>query len=95
MSREIASHTTSEGGMSHTLKELKKAIWPAFPIQCGAFALHDLGHAFKEAENMLSLQLPKFCGRQYDLFGTIKNFTTLVKIKVFTNEEDVFDDIFL
>jgi hypothetical protein len=24
-----------------------------------------------------------------------KNFTTLVKIKVFSNEEDAFDDIFL
>ena len=50
---------------------------------------------FKEVENMLSLQLPKFLGRQYDLFGTVKDFTTLVKIKVFSNEEDVFYDIFL
>lgn len=44
---------------------------------------------------MLSLQLPKFPRQQYDLFGTVKNFTTMVKIKVFTNEEDAFDDTFL
>jgi len=73
----------------------KKAIWLTFPLKCGAFALHNLGHAFKEAEIMLSLQLPKFPGRKYDPFGTVKGFTTLVKIKVFSNEEDVFDDIFL
>lgn len=44
---------------------------------------------------MLSLQLPKFPGRQYDPFDTIKDFTTMVKIKVFSNEEDAFDDIVL
>ena len=44
---------------------------------------------------MLCLQLPKFLGRQYDPFGVISNFTTMVKIKVFTNEEDLFDDVFL
>jgi len=57
--------------------------------------LHDLGHAFKEAEITLSMKLPKFPGRQYDPFSTVKDFTTMVKIKVFSNEEDVFDDIFL
>ena len=44
---------------------------------------------------MLSLQLSKFPGRHYDPFGTVKDFTTMVKIKVFNNEEDAFDDIFL
>ena len=80
--------------MSKTLKESKKAIWPTFSIQCGAFTLQSLGHTLKEAENMLSLQLPKFPRWQYDPFGTVKNFTTMVKIK-FTNEEDAFDDNFL
>jgi len=84
--REIAYQIASEGGMNKTLMEAKKAIWPSFPLQCGAFALHDLGHAFKEVENMLSLQLPKFPERQYDPFGTIKDFTSMVKIKVFSKE---------
>lgn len=44
---------------------------------------------------MLYLQLPKFSGRQYDPFGVVSNFTTTVKIKVFSNEEDPFDDVFL
>jgi len=95
MVREIAYQTASEGGMSKTLKEEKNAIWPTFTLPCGAFVLHDIGHAFKEVENMLSLQLPKFPGRQYDSFGTVKDFTTMVKIKVFSNGEDAFDDIFL
>lgn len=95
MAGEIAYQIATEGGMSHTLKELKNAIWPTFPVKCEEFSLHDLGHALKEVDNMLSLQLPKFPGWQYDPFGTVKNFTTMVKIKVFTNEEDAFDDIFL
>ena len=44
---------------------------------------------------MLCLQLPKFLGRQYDPFGVVSNFTTIFKIKVFSNEEDPIDDIFL
>lgn len=44
---------------------------------------------------MLSLQLPKFPGRQYEPFGTAKDFTTMVKVKIFSHEKDAFDDIFL
>ena len=43
---------------------------------------------------MLSLQLFKFPGRQFDPFDVIKNFTTTVKIKVFSKEDDLFNDIF-
>jgi len=50
MEREIAYQITGEGGLSRVLKEQKKAIWPTFPLQCGAFALHDYGHALKEAD---------------------------------------------
>jgi len=34
-------------------------------------------------------------GRQYDPFSVVSNFTTMVKIKVFSHEEDLFDDVFL
>jgi len=57
--------------------------------------LHDFGHACKEAEIMKSLNLPKFPGRQYNPNGTTNAFTTLVKVKEFSHEEDSFDDIFL
>ena len=60
MDREIAYQTCGEGGMNKVLEDSKKVIWPQFPIICRAFALHDLGHAFKEVNNVLSLQLPKF-----------------------------------
>ena len=44
---------------------------------------------------MKSLKLPKFPRRQYDPNGTANAFTTLVKVKEFTHEEDAFHDIFL
>ena len=81
--------------MSKGLKEQKNAIWPTFPLQCGAFSLHDFGHACKEAEIMKSLKLTTFPGRQYELNGIAKYFTTMVKVKVFTHEEDLFDGFFL
>lgn len=43
----------------------------------------------------MSLRLPKFPGRQYDPFGIVKDFTTIVKIKIFSNEKDPFYDVFL
>lgn len=95
MAREIAYQICSEGGMSKILKDSKKGIWPQFPVTCGVFTLHDLGHAFREVDNALSLQFPKFPGRQYDPFGIVKDFTTMVKIRVFTHEKDPFDDLFL
>ena len=52
MAREIAYQTASEGGMRKGLMEAKKPIWPTFLLQCGAFALHDLGDSFKEVEIM-------------------------------------------
>lgn len=63
MAKEISHQIASRGGMIYTLKESKKAFWPALPVQCEAFSLHDLGHAFKEEKNILPLQLPKFLGR--------------------------------
>ena len=65
-----------------------------FLVVCGAFSFFGLGHTFREVDNMLSLRLPKFPGRQFDPFDVINNFTTTVKIKVFTKEDDLFDDIF-
>lgn len=95
MVREIAYQTDSEGGRSKGLKKEKKAIWPTFPLQCGEFALHDLGHAFKAVEIMQSLKLPKFLGRQYDPNCTAKDFTTMLWVKLFSYEEDVSDGIFI
>jgi len=47
MAKEIAYRTIVDGGLIKGLKEKKKAIWPTFSLQCGAFALHDFGHAWK------------------------------------------------
>ena len=94
LAREIAYQTCGKGGMSKDLKDKKKAIWPQFPVACGAFSLFHLGHAFKEVDNMLCLRFFKFPGRQFDPYDIIKNFTTAVKIKVLSKEDDIFDDTF-
>lgn len=36
----------------------------------------------------------KFPGRPFDPYDIAKNFTTAVKIKVFSEEDDLFDDMF-
>jgi len=36
----------------------------------------------------------KFPGRSFDPSDIVKNFTTAVKIKVFSKEDDIFDDMF-
>jgi len=95
LAREIAYQTCGVGGMSKELKDKKKAIWPQFPLARGAFSLFDLGHEFKEVDNMLCIRLFKFLGRQFDPYDIIKNFTNVVKIVVFSKEDDLFDDTFL
>ena len=55
LAQEIAYQTCSEGGLTKDLKNKKKAIWPQFPVTCGAFSLFDVGHAFGEVENVTCL----------------------------------------
>ena len=64
-------------------------------ITVWCFALHEFGHACKEAEIIKSLKLATLQGRQYDPNDTAKNYTTMVKVKSFTHEGDAFDDLFL
>lgn len=80
--------------MSKDLKDKKKAIWLQLPVACGAFSLFDLGHAFKEVNNILCSRLFKFSGRPFYPSDIVKNFTTTVNIKVFSKEDDLFDDTF-
>lgn len=44
---------------------------------------------------MKSLKLATFPRRQYDPKDTSKDFTTMVKVKPFTHEEDAFSDLFI
>lgn len=94
MAREIAYQTCGEGGLTKDLKDKKKAIWPQFPIACGAFSLFDVCHAFSKVKNITCLQIFKFLGRPFDPHDIAKNFSTAVKINVFSGEDDLFDDIF-
>ena len=91
---EIAYQTCTEGGLTKELKAKKKAIWPQFPVACGGFSLFDVGHAFGEVENVTCLQLFKFPARPFDLNNVAQEFTTNVKIRVFSGKKDLFDDLF-
>ena len=94
IAREISYQTCGERGLTKDLKEKKKAIWPQFPVVYGTFSLFDVGHAFKEVNNITCLQLFKFSRRIFDPYDVVKNFTTAVKVRVFSGEEDHFYDMF-
>ena len=94
LAREIAYQTCSEGSLTKDLKDKKKAIWPQFPVACGVFSLFDVGHAFDEVENVTCLQLFKFSSRPFDPNKVAQEFTTNVKIRVFSGKKDLFDDLF-
>lgn len=80
--------------MTKDLKDKKKAIWPQFPIACGAFSLFDVGHAFGEVENVTCLQLFKLPARPFNPNDVAQEFTTNVKIRVFSGKKDLFYDLF-
>ena len=94
LAREIAYQTCSEGGLTKDLKNKKKAIWPPFPVTCGAFSLFDVGHTFGEVENVTCLQLFKLPPRPFDPNKVAQEFTTSVRISVFSGQKDLFDDLF-
>ena len=93
MAREIAYQICGDGGLKKELKDKKKTIWPQFLVSCGAFSLFDVGHVFKEVKNITCLQLFNFPRRLFDPYDAIKNFTTTVKVRIFSGEEDLFDDM--
>ena len=62
--KDIAYQMVGDGGLRKGLKEQKKAIRSTFSLQCGAFVLHDFGHACKEEEIMKSLKLATIPGRE-------------------------------
>lgn len=51
LARDITYQTVGDG-LTKTLKEAKKSLWPSFPIQCGVYALHDFKHAALEIDNI-------------------------------------------
>ena len=94
VAREITYQTCGQGGMTKDLKDKKKGIWPQFPIKCGTFSLFDIGHAFREIENVTCLRLFKFSRRLFDQNDIVKNFTNAIKVREFVAEQDLFDDMF-
>ena len=46
LAREVAYQITSEG-VTQTLRNKKKHVWPPFPLRCGVYGLHEFKHAEK------------------------------------------------
>ena len=46
MVREVAYQTVGNG-LTKSLKDSKKSLWPSFPIQCGTLTLSNFNHALK------------------------------------------------
>lgn len=65
LAREIAYQITSEG-VTQTLRNKKKQVWPPFPLRCGVYALHDYKHAEKEADKINALNLATLPNRRFD-----------------------------
>ena len=56
LAREIACQMV-EKGLTKNLKDAKKQLWPAFPIRCSIYSLHEYKHAQAEAEKIRGLNL--------------------------------------
>lgn len=80
-------------GMSKTLRDSKKHMWPTFPLRCGAFTLHAFKHVEKEAEKIKLLSLATIPKRKYDPEKVVYNVNSQSKIARFDHEEDSFDDL--
>jgi hypothetical protein len=54
--QEVA-HQTIIGGISKELKEVKKNMWPTFPLQVGTFSLLDFDHSKVEVMTLKEINL--------------------------------------
>ena len=94
LAQEISYQLTVEG-MSRTLKNSKKLMWPPFPFKCGDYTLNNFFHAEKEVGKITNLKLSTILGRQYDPRKVAYDFTTSISIARFKHEPDMFDDLFV
>ena len=92
LAREI-SHQIVGKGLTKTLKDNKKPLWPSFPIRCGYFLLENFNHATKESLSLESLKLHTLPKRQFDPDKITHNITIVAKIKPFNHEAKNPEDI--
>lgn len=93
LARELAYQVTVEG-MSKTLRDSKKHMWPTFPLWCGIFTLHNYKHAEKEANKIQMLNLATIPNRKFDPRKVAYNVTSQAKLTKFDHEANDFDDLF-
>lgn len=93
LAREIAYQLTS-AGVTKTLKNSKKQIWPPFPLRCGIYTLHDYKHAKKEAEKINILNLGTLPNRRFDPNKVVYNVLEQEKLTKIEHKKDELDDLF-
>ena len=91
--REVAYQITSEG-VTKTLRNKKKQVWPSFPLRCGVYALHDFKHAEKEADKIKALNLATLPNRRFYPNKVAYNALEQAKLTKFDPKDDDFDDLF-
>ena len=94
LAQEISYQLTVEG-ISRSLNNSKKRMWPQFPFNCGQFTLNDFKHAEKEVSKIKGCKFATIPGRQYDPRQIAFNVTASVSIARFEHEPDPFDDLFV
>jgi len=94
LAKEIAYQIVTKG-VTKSLKDSKKSIWPTFTLRCGVYCLNDFKHAQVEVKHIHSLNLVEFREMKYDPIKVVYDFTTDIKVKEFVHEDDHFDYLFL
>lgn len=79
LAQEISYQLTVEG-MSRSLSNSKKRMWPSFPFNCVHFTLNDFKHVEKEVAKINGFKLETIPGRQYDPQKIAFNVTSSVSI---------------
>lgn len=93
LAREVAYQITSEG-VTQTLRNKKKKVWPSFTLICGVYALHDFKHSEKEADKIKALDLSTLPNRRFDPNKVAYNALEQEKLTKFDHKDDDFDDLF-
>lgn len=90
---EIAYQIVSKG-VTWSLKESNKSLYPTFSLRCGFYCLNEFRHAQVEVKHIHILVVVEFREMKYDPIKVMYDFTSAVIVKAFINEDDHFDDLF-
>ena len=86
--REIAYQTTYSGAYAKCASNQKRT-WPKLPIRVGRFVINHGPHAYKEADELISLHLCVGPFRSFDPNGNINRLYSSVNLGSYAHKEDL------